>query len=71
MHEDRPFAGQICPHLLETKALDYVQRFLGIGRKYDLLCSACCLEASKTEPALVSVCGECFRRIEEDMSWQA
>ncbi len=59
---------QVCLHLRDLQREDYARWFRGIGRSYVLLCDQC---APHPEQApLVTVCGVCFRAIEQELSWQ-
>jgi len=65
--DDTP--AQVCLHLRDyCQQEDYIRWFRGVGRSYALLCDHCALQPEQAP--LVTVCGSCFRAIEQERSWQ-
>ena len=52
-------AGRVCPHVLAAPEPEYVQRFTGRGKAFDLLCAACARE-DEGERRLATACAACF-----------
>ena len=68
-HPDREPFGRICDHLLDSKQAGHNKRFTGVAQTYDLICGPCSRELEKVDAALISVCNDCFRLIEDSGSW--
>ena len=69
-HSDRIPGGRVCTHLLGLQGRDYLQRFIGKGITYDLVCQQCARGAAVAEATLAEVCPDCFRAAERDGCWE-
>lgn len=60
---------RVCTHLLESKDVDYCQRFTGNGLEYDLVCSECAATPADIQSKLRDVDQRRFEEIEQDACW--
>src|SRR5262249_2186508 len=58
----------VCRHLLPIKGSEYVHRFTGQGRAFDLLCTECA-SVPDGAPPLYTACPECFAAARKEGSW--
>ncbi len=70
LHDEPSRTKKVCSHLLNasSKYVQYVQRFTGDGRDYDLLCRRCGERPEKAD--LRRVCSLCFEKVADEGSWE-
>ena len=80
IHQDQtPSEIKVCVHLLEDRFCDFIHRFTGQGKIYDLICMQCAKKyetdpedqrASNLEKQLNRICIECQEDIEDEGCWE-